>query len=231
MAGNSFLERRNRALLAFAYLSGVRVGALITLQIKHVDLKLKAVDQLAAEVATKNSKTIRSDWFPVGEMFEAIVSDWITDLKAQGATGETPLFPRGARYTFGARNGSGWEPLKDEGTVAKIFARIAIDNGIDHFTPHRVRDTIGSMIFRWASNLEEAKALSQGFGHDNLKTTLDHYGAISEARQHELFSGIRDRSELQFGVNTRSLTPTARVQLQQTVEDFIEKMMSMLKTE
>ena len=97
MPTQTFIDRRNRALISFAYLTGVRVGALITLRLKHVDPDRRMVKQYAVDqVATKNSKTMRTAWFPVGKEFEQIVIDWLAEMRSLGADPETPLFPRGA---------------------------------------------------------------------------------------------------------------------------------------
>ena len=85
-------ERRDRAILAFLFLSGVRDGALVTLRLKHIDIERQLVIQDAREVATKASKTMRTLWFPVRDPFERI--DWINELRSAGADGDAPLFPR-----------------------------------------------------------------------------------------------------------------------------------------
>jgi integrase len=45
MPATSDIERRNRALLAFAWLTGMRDGALASLKLKHVHLDRSRVDQ------------------------------------------------------------------------------------------------------------------------------------------------------------------------------------------
>lgn len=230
MPADTFLQRRNRALVAFAYLTGARVGALITLQVKHVDVECRIVEQLAIDVHTKRSKNIRSTWFPVGDHIEGLVIGWIAELKLLGAKDDTPLFPRGPRQTIGPKREHQWEFIKGSGTAVKIFSTAAAYAGVDRFTPHRVRDTIASMIFCWASNLEEVKALSQSLGHDNLKTTLDSYGAISENREHELISGLRDRKEVKISYDASSVTAEAHNKIQLAMESLIATMISALKT-
>jgi len=230
MPANTFLQRRNRALIAFAYLSGARVSALITLQVKHVDVERRIVEQMAIDVHTKRSKNIRSAWFPVGDYIEGLVIDWIAELKSLGAKPEMPLFPRGARKTFGPKRETQWEFIKESGTAVKIFTAAALYADVERFTPHRVRDTISSMIFRWATNLEEVKALSQSIGHDNLKTTLDSYGALSEKREHELISGLRNRKEVKISYEANGLTAEAHNKIQLAIESLIATMISALKT-
>ncbi|MCJ7872164.1 hypothetical protein [Phaeobacter sp. J2-8] len=51
-------EMRDKAIFALICLTGIRVGALITLRIKHVNLDEKSVTQNPREVATKFGKRI-----------------------------------------------------------------------------------------------------------------------------------------------------------------------------
>ncbi|CAH0343026.1 tyrosine-type recombinase/integrase [Rhizobium sp. CECT 9324] len=199
MPVQTFLDRRNRALISFAYLTGVRVGALITLRIKHVDIERRMVKQNAADqVATKNSKTMRTAWLPVGKMFEQIVIDWLAEMTSLCADPETPLFPRGERHLFGPQTPQGWEFLVSDDAVVRIMAAAAADVGVSRFTPHRLRDTIVSMIDKWAVTLSEQKALSQNMGHVSMRTTFERYGPVSEVQQHDLIANMCQRGEAEI---------------------------------
>lgn len=59
------IELRNRALVAFALLTGARDGALASFRLKHVDLVHGRVDQDARDVKTKASETFAT-WFSGG---------------------------------------------------------------------------------------------------------------------------------------------------------------------
>lgn len=203
MPTDTFLQRRNRALVAFVYLTGVRVAALITLRLKHVDSERRLVHQQAAEqVATKNSKTMRTAWFPVGKEFEKIVVEWISEMTSLDADPETPLFPRGERRLFGSENHQEWEFLSSDDAVVDIMAAAAAAVGVRRFTPHRLRDTIASMIDKWAVTLAEQKALSQNMGHADMRTTFERYGPVSEKQQHDLIANMcrRGETEIDFDI-------------------------------
>ena len=108
MPAETTIEHRNRALIAFAILSGARDGALASFRLKHVDMKARTVFQDAREVRTKARKTFISTFFPVGPEPVAIVADYIAMLKANSASGRRPLFPstqmgRGADRGFVAK--------------------------------------------------------------------------------------------------------------------------------
>ena len=57
MPDQADIERRNRALVAFALLTGARDSALASMKLKHVDLTAGSVFQDAREVDTKFSKS------------------------------------------------------------------------------------------------------------------------------------------------------------------------------
>jgi site-specific recombinase XerC len=77
------LERRDRALIAFAAMTGARVNALASFQLGHVNLAEAFVEQDARVVRTKFAKTFRTYFMPVVTGAEAIVVDWIAELRTQ----------------------------------------------------------------------------------------------------------------------------------------------------
>ncbi len=115
---------------------------------------------------------------------------------------ETPLFPRGERRLFGSQDQPGWEFLASDDAVVDIMAAAAAAVGVRRFTPHRLRDTIASMIDKWAVTLAEQKALSQNMGHANMRTTFERYGPVSEKQQHDLIANMcqRGKTEIDFDI-------------------------------
>src|SRR5262249_49031499 len=66
LPSDSDVEKRNRALLCFAILTGMRDSALASLRLKHIDLERALVMQDPREVKTKRRKRIDTFFFPVG---------------------------------------------------------------------------------------------------------------------------------------------------------------------
>lgn len=81
MQHGSDIEKRNRALIAFAILIGACDGALASFQLKHVDLVEGCVFQDAHDVKTKASKTFTTWFFPVGDDVRQIVQEWCAHLR------------------------------------------------------------------------------------------------------------------------------------------------------
>ena len=81
MPFESATQKRNKALIAFITLTGMRDAAVASLKIKHVDFEKNCVYQDANEVKTKFSKSFTTYFFPVGDDLKAIVRQWVTYLK------------------------------------------------------------------------------------------------------------------------------------------------------
>ncbi len=89
------LEQRDRALVAFALITGARDMALATIKVKHVDLATGCLNQDAREVKTKFSKTFTTHFFPVGDEVVKIVADWVNHLRVNKLWGmDDQLFPK-----------------------------------------------------------------------------------------------------------------------------------------
>jgi site-specific recombinase XerD len=66
MPSETDIEKRDRALMACMILTGIRVGALISLRLKHVRADRLGIDQDGAEMQVKFGKTFTSYFFSVG---------------------------------------------------------------------------------------------------------------------------------------------------------------------
>lgn len=189
------IEKRDRALIAFALLTGARDGALASLKLKHVDLVEGVLHQDAREVNTKFSKTFSTWFFPVGGEALAIVIDWINHLRGElHWGGADPLFPA-TRMEIGTDGGFVAGGLKREhwttgDAVRRIFRGAYERAGLPYFKPHAIRDTLAQLGERVCPTAEHLKAWSQNLGHENLRTTWTCYGPVGSHRQAELIRGL-----------------------------------------
>jgi integrase len=194
--GNA-IELRNRALVAFAILTGARDGALASFKLKHVDLAQGRVDQDARDVRTKASKTFSTWFFPVGGEALAIVEHWCGHLRSELLWGDNdPLFPAtqiGLGETGGFRpvglRRDGWHTA---GPIRDIFRNAFTAARLPYFNPHSFRDTLVQLGEQLCPTPEAFKAWSQNLGHDRVMTTLTSYGNVAPHRQAELIRGMGD---------------------------------------
>lgn len=196
MPADTSLKRRDRALIAFLFLTASRVGAAISLQLGHIDLENLCVRFDGRTVNTKFGKSFVTGFFPVEEPAEQIVRDWILELKTDHLfSASDPLFPKtkvvvGKSRLFEAI-GIAREPWISPTSAAKIFKQAFLNAGLPPFSPHRVRDTIVELADNYCSTTEDLKVWSQNMGHDDVLTTIHSYGSVATGRQIELFNKFR----------------------------------------
>lgn len=191
MPSASTLEKRDRALLAFVAITGIRDGALITLKLKHFDAARRLVLQNPNEVNTKFSKRIDTFLFPLNSMFEQIFLDWVHHLRHVELFAETdPLFPKTQvgqddENCFAAA-GVSREHWASAAPIRDIFKTAFERVGLPRFTPHLFRNMIVSEMYQRGLSVVECKAWSQNLGHEGALTTLTSYGKIGLEEQGKL---------------------------------------------
>jgi integrase len=191
-------ERRDRALFAFAILTGARDRAIISFKLKHIDLKNRLVMQDAREVRTKRAKSFPTWFFPVGLDILQIVVDWLAFLREERGFGpEDPLFPK-SRVAQGpdlkfAPAGLDRAHWANAHPVRAIFRGAFELVGLPYYNPHAFRDTLVQLAYSLRLDAEEMKAWSQNLGHAHILTTFSSYGSIPDCRQGEIILGFAAR--------------------------------------
>lgn len=207
MKADSDIEKRDRALIAFAFLTGVRDDAMASLTIKHVDVEKRQVFQDARDVRTKNRKTMLTVFFPIGEDVEKIVRDWVDFLKTERLFGQgDPLFPStevGLTETglFGAL-GLSRSCWSNAGPIRRIFRQAFEGANLPYFNPHSFRDTLAQLGERTCRTPEEFKAWSQNLGHESVLTTFRSYGEVAGHRQAEILHSLAQRPDASISSET-----------------------------
>ncbi|WP_420434743.1 tyrosine-type recombinase/integrase [Hyphobacterium sp.] len=195
MADITPIEKRNRALIAFAILTGARDDAIASLSLRDVDVKGRKVIQDARTVRTKNRKTFTSWFFPVGEDIEQIVVEWIEYLKTdQLFSLDAPLFPAtevgqdaNKRFAPIGLDSKGWA---NADPIRRIFKEAFEAAGLPYFNPHSFRKTLARYGEQICSSPEDFKAWSQNLGHEQVLTTFTSYGSVSGHRQAEILNRL-----------------------------------------
>lgn len=190
----TLVNRRDRAVLAFALLSGARDNVIASFRLKHVVPEERSVFHDAREVRSKNAKTFVSIFFPVSDRIEAIVADWIAELVALGYGPDDPLFPstavrQGQDKAFAAV-GLTRDHWQDASAVRRIFRRAFEGAGLPYYQPHSLRRTLTIEGERRCRTPEQWKAYSQNFGHSSPMTTFIGYGEVPQHRQAEILSDL-----------------------------------------
>ena len=187
-------QKRDKAVFALLCLTGVRVAALVSLKIKHVDLQEQSVTQNPREVATKFGKAIDTFFAKSFEDAETALADWMTFCDEVALHGpDDPLFPSTAITATSnegfASNGFTRKNWKTTEPVRKIV-RLAFEAaGIPNYGPHAFRHMLARHAARHCTSVAELVANSQNLGHTDVLTTLRSYGQISRDEQRKLITG------------------------------------------
>lgn len=195
MPGQTEIERRNRALMAFTLLTGARDSAIASMKLKHVDPAAGSVFQDAREVDTKFSKSFTTYFFPVGGEARQIFDDWVNYLRQEKLWGnDDPLFPAtlvelGESMQFEAA-GLAHKHWSTASPIRAIFRGAFLAAGLPYFNPHSFRNTLVQLGQTLCRDAEQFKAWSQNMGHDGVLTTFLSYGAVAPRRQGQIISEL-----------------------------------------
>jgi integrase len=184
------IDQRDRALIAFTALSGMRDFAIITLSLGCFNPETLLVEQLSSlGVHTKFSKDIHTTLFQFNPELVKYVLDWYRYLKEVKLFNNTsPFFPSTkieidskTHQSFISKgiDNSQWSNANSMRTVFKIRSKQV---GLEYYPPHRFRHFAIREASKYAVTAEQIKAISQNVGHENVSTTFMSYGAIDEYR-------------------------------------------------
>lgn len=207
MPATSDIERRNRALIAFTLLTGMRDRAIASLKLKHLNIDASCVVQDAREVRTKFSKTFTTYFFPVGEDVTRIVADWVEYLQIEKLWGtDDPVFPAthvslDADRQFHA-SGLERKHWSTATPIRTIFKDAFTNAGLPYFNPHSLRKTLAQLGEKLCRTPEEFKAWSQNLGHEKVLTTFSSYGEVATARQAEIVRDLGAAKEPEHQLDT-----------------------------
>ena len=194
---NSEIDKRDRALLSFTLLSGMRDSAIITLPIGCFDENKLFVNQdPKLGVKTKFSKTIRSYLFKFDETLLKYFLDWYRYLKTEKLFGNAdPIFPRNKvvnaenslSFVSNEVDNQFWQSAT---SIRDIFKQRFQHVGIEYFQPHTFRHLAVKMALQKCKNGHEIKAVSQNFGHEYVNTVMTTYGTLNDSQMSEIMSGM-----------------------------------------
>src|ERR1700733_1351175 len=200
MPAETEVQKRDRALIAFLILTGMRVNAVTSLKLKHVSIEEGRVEQDPNEVKTKFGKRIVTYFFPVNDLFKNIFIDWVNYLKVEKHLGyDAPLFPRTKleldHNDKFKRESLSNEPWQSTTAIRDILKAAFQAAGLPYYNPHSFRDTLVRLAYTVCKNPEAFRVVSQNIGHNNPLTTFTSYGTIDEYRQGEVMKSLGKNNE------------------------------------
>lgn len=196
------VDQRDRALICFTLMTGLRISALASLPMKAFDPKLLVVDQdPKIGVKTKFRKHITTGFFPIDyEPAATHFLEWYNFLRTEKHfKPEYPIFPQTV-VENGAENISYYssgriEPVFWSSTapIRNIFKKRFQEAKVPYYNPHTFRNLIVSECAKRQLTKEQEKAISLNFGHKKTETTFGEQGyyQLTGEKQIELIQAMR----------------------------------------
>ncbi len=171
-------DRRIRAAAAFLFLSGIRIGAFVTLRVSSVNLEKLEVYQFPnMGVRTKNKKHATTFLLPIPELLE-VVKDWDHEVRKVNPDGL--WFAKLETETANLLPGH-YEAGEHRHSRARIDLREWLKKvGLPYHSPHKFRHGNAVYCIKNAKDIQALKAISQNLMHANLSITDGVYGVLSE---------------------------------------------------
>lgn len=195
MPADTLIDQRARAIFALAFLTGFRADALITVRLRHIDLKGRKAIHDGKEMRTKNGKSFVVHWFPRTDAFAAAVEDWVGQVTNMGLRPNDALFPeiRMLQQAADPERRDAIEPMQSISAVTDAF-RLASRGATQDYSPHSARHTLAHLGDQLCRTGEQRKAWSLNLGHSSEAITWAHYGKISDTRRDEVFEAFDEEA-------------------------------------
>lgn len=173
-------ERRIRAAAVFWFLSGIRIGAFVTLPLAAVDIDNLTIKQWPKlGVKTKFGKHATTYMLDIPDLLR-VVKAWDNEVRSV-------LLEKGLWFApISPETGLIDPAITIAGKHRSIRARKDLENwlkrvGLPYHSPHKFRHGNAVYSLKNAKDISMLKAISQNLMHANLSVTDGVYGVLSEA--------------------------------------------------
>ncbi len=173
------LEERIRASAVFLFLSGMRIGAFVSLPIKAVDIKNRFVYQYTSlGVRTKNGKNAKTILYPIPELIK-VVDDW--DKKVRSILPESGYW----FAPFSSDSGEIDATITEVGLARSNLFRKNLKewlekNDLTYHSPHKFRHGHVHYGQAHSKTQEDYKAVSQNVMHSSTGITDQFYSNMDD---------------------------------------------------
>lgn len=177
----TLIEKRGQAAMVFLYLSGMRVGAFLTLSIECVDLSQMKIYQVPSMgVSTKFHKAGITTLLNIPELLK-IVWEWDKEVRMHFPHNQTWYAPiRRDRGSFGQFyiTGGKASPYRSK-ELRREMQKLCNRAGVPFLSAHKLRHGHAVFGIKNAQNIKELKAVSQNLMHSSISITDGIYGKLA----------------------------------------------------
>ncbi len=181
-------EQRDQAAIAFLFLSGMRIGAFVTLPIHCVDIAKQRVQLPKYGVKTKYHKAAVTSLLPLPKLLE-VVTAWDTLVKRVQP-------PKALWYPILSRDGmqfGGWTGETSDHRrqdFSRGLRHLCKRAGLERSHPHAIRHEHAIYALKHVKTVEEFKAVSQNIMHSNMVTTDTIYSKLTNDNVHDVIASL-----------------------------------------
>jgi integrase len=176
----SLRDRRIRAAAVFWFLSGIRVGAFVTLPINRIDLENHKIYQGPKWGSqTKNGKSAITYLLDIPDLM-IVVREW-DDLVRSHLPDKSlwfaPLSPETGNFDESIFEAGAHRQQRANKDLREWLDRV----GLHYHSAHKFRHGHAVYALKHSKDIADLKAVSQNLMHSNLSTTDGVYGILSSA--------------------------------------------------
>lgn len=185
-------DRRIQAAAIFWYLSGIRVGAFVTLPIRAVDLENNMIYQWPSlGVHTKFSKKGTTFLLNIPDLLE-VVQAWDMEVRSKLSNDSywfAPLSPDTGTFDINIREVGEHRSSRANKDLRDWLERV----GLPYHSPHKFRHGNAVYGVQHSKDVADLKAVSQNLMHSSLGVTDGIYGILSSADVGKRIAGLGDK--------------------------------------
>lgn len=189
----SLRDKRIRAAAVFWFLSGIRIGAFVTLPIKAIDLDNLSVKQWPdLGVKTKFNKREITYMLNIPDLLD-VIKDW-DQIVRNDLSEDFPWFARFSPDT-GLFDRKRNEIGEHRTSRANKDLKEWLDRvGLPYHSPHKFRHGNAVYSFKIAKTPADLKAISQNLMHSNLSITDGIYGILSKEDRQKTITHLGEKN-------------------------------------
>jgi site-specific recombinase XerD len=187
---------RDKAAVAFLFLSGIRAGAFVTLPIRAIDLDQLTVKQLTElGVQTKNSKSAITYLYEIPDLLN-VIRKWDSIVRAE--LPDDALWYAPINHSWGEQSLSKNPPGKNRvQALGKRFRKLYSLVGLEYKSPHKFRHGHAVYGLLNSKDMADYKAVSTNLMHSNLKTTDEIYAPLAKSEVKNRITNLPSQSKVE----------------------------------
>ena len=184
-------DMRIRAAAVFWFLSGIRVGAFVSLPIKAVDIEDLTIKQWPKlRVKTKFQKHATTFLLDIPELLQ-VVNEWDKFIKGKLSKESfwfAPLSPETGELDLEQIEVGENRDQRARKDLEDWLSRV----NLPYHSPHKFRHGFAVYTLKLAKDIGELKAISQNLMHANISITDGIYGMLSDIDVKNRITGLNE---------------------------------------